>query len=186
MAGTSASAALPGEGRAPDRVVQPPGTSAPPARLSTYRATASPLAGHRLDPFLLPAPSAPPKVETPAAGAMSGLDQVREAGAASCNPAYIAALEVLRRCDRQDASYLVPREERVFVQDGPAGGAEARGRSMQRSQSWSEPLRLLRGWPATSCKELPWRKKVRLEVGVWPVHLLSPRSQGWRVGGRRT
>lgn len=74
----------------------------------------------------------------------------REAGVATPGSrGTISAPEAQRspHPSRQDASYLVPREERVFVQDGPAGlGGRRHCGALHAALPESEqPLRLLRG-----------------------------------------
>lgn len=93
----------------------------------------------------------PDRGEFPAARkATSGADRVREAGARTPGSrGTVSAPETLRspRPSRQDASYLVPREKRVFVQDGPAGlGGRRRCGTLHAALPEPEqPLRLLRG-----------------------------------------
>ena len=118
------------------------------ARPRTFTASSRVPARHRLGPHLVPLPKG---VEAPAARkTTSGPDRVREAGASTPGSrGSIPAPEALRspRPSRQDAAYLVPREKRVFVQDGPAGlgGRRRRGALHAALPEPEQPLRLLRG-----------------------------------------
>lgn len=158
------------------------------ARPRTFPSSNRVPARHRLDPFLLPAPPPPPpKWRPPAAKkATSGPDQVREAGASFLGSrGTIAALEALRspRPSRQDASYLVPREERVFVQDGPAGlrGRRRRGALHAALAEPEQPLRLLRGaGRLLSLYELPGGRRWGCS---WGFSLYISRLEKSVVGG---
>ena len=137
-----------GEGAETESQPPPPGTSAPSRRDLGL----SPLATAWTPSSYPPPATLPPEKWRPPAAkkATSGPDRLREAGASFPGPrGTIAALEARRspRPNRQDASYLVPREERVFVQDGPAGlgGRRPRGALHAALAEREQPLRLLRG-----------------------------------------
>lgn len=120
-----------------------------PARPRTFAASSPVSARRRLRPLLLAPSPAKWRARPPGKPRRVRTGSGRPGPDPPGSRRTVPAPEALRspRPSRQDASYLVPREERGFVQDGPAGlgGRRRRGALHAALPEPEQPLRLLRG-----------------------------------------